>query len=100
MDIAVVGGPDFVVGFRLAGIRRVLETSKEDFEKTVQDILNSHDVGIMVLSMKDVEALSPVMRKRVVDSTSPVVIPVGTEAGDIRDKVRRAIGVDLYRESE
>ncbi len=100
MDIAVVGDPDFVVGFRLAGIRKVHETSTEDFEKTVQGILESHDVGIMVLNMKDYETLSPSVKKRVVDSTTPVVIPVGTEPGDIRDKVRRAIGVDLYRESE
>jgi V/A-type H+-transporting ATPase subunit F len=97
MDIVVVGGPDFVVGFRLAGIRRVYETSSEDFEKTVQDILNSHDVGIMVLSMNDVEGLSAAVQKRAIDSTAPVVIPVGTEAGDMRDKVRRAIGVDLYK---
>jgi vacuolar-type H+-ATPase subunit F/Vma7 len=32
-----------------------------------------------------------------IDSTTPVVIPVGTEPGDMRDKVRRAIGVDLYK---
>ena len=97
MDIAVLGGPDFIVGFRLAGIRRVYETTSEDFEKKVQEVLDSHDVGIMVVNMKDVDGLSASIRKRMTDSTTPVVIPVGTEAGDMRDKVRRAIGVDLYR---
>jgi len=97
MDIAVLGGPDFIVGFRLAGIRRVYETTSEDFEKKVQEMLDSHDVGIMVVNMKDVDGLSAAVRKRTIDSTTPVVIPVGTEAGDMRDKVRRAIGVDLYK---
>jgi V/A-type H+-transporting ATPase subunit F len=97
MDIAVLGGPDFIVGFRLAGIRRVYETTSEDFEKKAQEILDSHDVGIMVVNMKDVDGLSAAVRKRMIDSTTPVVIPVGTEPGDMRDKVRRAIGVDLYK---
>jgi len=97
MDIAVVGGPDFIVGFRLAGIRRVYETTSEDFEKKVQEMLDSRDVGIMVVNMKDVYGLSAAIRKRMIDSTTPVVIPVGTEPGDMRDKVRRAIGVDLYK---
>ena len=97
MDIAVLGGPDFIVGFRLAGIRRVYETNSEDFEKKAQEILDSHDVGIMVVNMKDVDRLSAAVRKRMIDSTTPVVIPVGTEPGDMRDKVRRAIGVDLYK---
>lgn len=97
MDIAVIGGPGFVVGFRLAGIRRVIETTPESFEKTVQEILDSRDVGIMVVNMKDMDGLPTAVRTRLIESTTPVVIPVGTEAGDMRDKVRRAIGVDLYR---
>lgn len=60
-------------------------------------ILDSHDVGIMVVNMKDVEKLPAAVHKKLIDSTTPVVIPVGTDEGDIRDKVRRAIGVDLYR---
>lgn len=97
MDIAVIGGPDFIVGFRLAGIRRVYETTSDDFEKKVQELLDSHDVGIMVVNMKDVDGLPVAVRKRMTESTTPVVIPVGTESGDMRDKVRRAIGVDLYK---
>jgi V/A-type H+/Na+-transporting ATPase subunit F len=97
MDIVVLGGPDFIVGFRLAGIRKVLETTSDDFEKKVQEMLDSHDVGIMVVNMKDVDGLPAAVRKRMIDSTTPVVIPVGTEPGDMRDKVRRAIGVDLYK---
>jgi hypothetical protein len=31
------------------------------------------------------------------ESVDPVVIPVGIEEGDMRDKVRRAMGIDLYK---
>jgi V/A-type H+-transporting ATPase subunit F len=97
MEIAAVGSPDFVVGFRLVGVKRVVETSPETFEKIVQEILDNRNVGIMVVDMKDVERLSASVRKKLTDSTTPVVIPIGTDEGDIRDKVRRAIGVDLYK---
>jgi V/A-type H+-transporting ATPase subunit F len=97
MEIAAVGSPDFIVGFRLAGIRMVVETDPETFEKTVQQILDNRNVGIVVVDMNDVEGLPASLRKRMTDSTTPVVIPIGTDEGDIREKVRRAIGIDLYK---
>jgi len=97
MEIAAVGSPDFVVGFRLAGIRMVVETDHEMLEKTIQQIMDNKNVGIIVVDMKDVERLPAPLRKRMTDSTTPVVIPIGEDEGDIRDKVRRAIGIDLYK---
>ena len=96
MQIAAIGSPDFVVGFRLVGVKKIVETTPETFEKAVQEILDNRDVGIMVVDMRDVEKLPGPVRKRLTDSTTPVVIPIGTDEGDLRDKVRRAIGVDLY----
>jgi V/A-type H+-transporting ATPase subunit F len=97
MDIAVIGGPEFIVGFRLVGIRKAFETKPEDFEKKFLELLDGRDIGIMVVCMKDMDRLSPSVRKRAVESTTPVVIPIGAEEGDMRDKIRRAIGIDLYR---
>ncbi len=97
MEIAAIGAQDFVVGFRLVGIKKVIPTTPEDFEKAVLDMLANKSVGILVVDMRDVEKLSPSVRKKMVDSSSPVVIPIGTDEGDLRDKVRRAIGVDLYK---
>ncbi len=97
MEIAAIGDPDFIVGFRLVGVKKVVETTPDTFENTVQEMLSSKDVGIMVVNMKDVDRLPGPLRKRLTDSTTPVVIPIGTDEGDIRDKVRRAIGIDLYK---
>ena len=97
MEIAAIGSPDFIVGFRLVGIKKVVETSPDSFEKTVQEMLANRSVGILVVDMRDVERLSAQVRKKMTDSSNPVVIPIGTDEGDIREKVRRAIGVDLYK---
>jgi len=97
MEVAVVGSQDFIVGFRLAGIRNIYETNSETLESTIQEILDKEDVGILVVNMKDMERLPASLRIRLDESTTPVVIPVGTDEGDMRDKVRRAIGIDLYK---
>lgn len=97
MEIAVIGSQDFTVGFRLAGIRRVYDTTSETIQNKIIEILEGEDVGILVINMKEMEQLPAALRERLEESSSPVVIPVGTEEGDMRDKVRRAIGVDLYK---
>jgi V/A-type H+/Na+-transporting ATPase subunit F len=97
MEIAAIGNPDFVVGFRLVGVKKIFETTPDTFEKTVQEALDNKDVGIVVVDMKDVDRLPATLKKRLIDSTTPVVIPIGKDEGDLRDKVRRAIGVDLYK---
>ena len=38
------------------------------------------------------------LKERIMGSVDPVVIPVGEEEGDMRDKVRRAMGIDLYKD--
>ena len=93
----MVGSQDFIVGFRLAGVRRVVETTPDTILDTIQKILSSKEIGILVLSSKDMERFPASLRTQLVDSTTPVVIPVGMDKGDMRDKVRRAIGIDLYK---
>jgi len=95
--MAVVGSEEFVVGFRLAGIRRVHGVSDEQLEPTITRILEGREVGILAVSIQALQKLPPSLRARLEKSVEPVVIPVGHEEGDLRDKVRRAIGVDLYR---
>jgi len=97
MEIAVVGSSDFVVGFRLAGVKRIFETTDDTIIATVQKIVSSKDVGILVISSKDMERFPASLRAQLAESTTPVVITVGTDKGDMRDKVRRAIGIDLYK---
>ena len=56
------------------------------------------NVGILILSVEDMKALSNTMRRRLEMTPRPVVIAVGKkEEEDLREKIKRAIGVDLYK---
>lgn len=97
MEIAVVGSEDFVVGFRLAGIRKVYGVEPDKLQETIMQLVQEKSVGILAVHSKDLERLPQQLRDRLMASVDPVVIPVGEEEGDIRDKVRRAMGIDLYK---
>jgi len=97
MEIAVVGSEEFVTGFRLAGIRRVYGVTPDKFLETVVRVMDEPEVGILAVHTKDLERLPSQLRTKMMASVDPVVIPVGEEEGDMRDKVRRAMGIDLYK---
>lgn len=97
MEIAVIGSEEFVLGFRLAGLRRVFVATPEDYEKKMMEATSIPEIGILAADSKDLQLLSPVFRQKVLDSIQPVVVPVGKDESDLREKVKRAIGVDLYK---
>ncbi len=98
MEIAAVGRDDFVQGFKLVGVRRAIATTKEEIERKLAEILDDPEVGILVLDTADMKALSHTMRRRLETVARPVVIGVGAaEDEDLRTKVKRAIGVDLFK---
>ncbi len=98
MEIAAVGRDDFVQGFKLVGVRRAVPATKEDLEKKVGEVLDDPDIGILVLDTAEMKGLSHTMQRRLETVARPVVIGVGaTEDEDLRTKVKRAIGVDLFK---
>lgn len=97
MELAVVGSEQFVMGFRLTGIRKAYGVLPDAFQARVEEVLDDEGVGILVLSGEEVPQLPAGLRRRLEASAQPVVIQVGRkEEEDLRSKVRRAIGVDLY----
>jgi len=99
MEIAVVGSSDFVIGFRLAGIRKTYDASPGELEAKIQGILNDKTVGILVVHNDDLGALSPHMQQTLDDSVEPTVIAIGGkgESTNLRDKIKQAVGVDLWK---
>jgi V/A-type H+-transporting ATPase subunit F len=98
-ELAVVGREDFTLGFQLAGVRKAYPVADaEELEKRVADVLDADDVGILVVEASDVDKLTPATKRRLQASLEPVVIQMGGEGGDLREKVKRAIGIDLYKE--
>jgi V/A-type H+-transporting ATPase subunit F len=97
MQIAVIGSEEFVLGFRLAGIRRVFVADEDNYQKVMAEAMADEDIGILAVDAKDLGYLPTNIRVRVTDSIQPVVVPVGGDESDLREKVKRAIGVDLYK---
>jgi V/A-type H+-transporting ATPase subunit F len=99
MEIAVVGNSDFVLGFRLAGVRKTFDATSSDIESRIQDILNDRTVGILVIHNDDMKKLSLQMQKTLDDSVEPTVISIGGkgESTNLRDKIKQAVGVDLWK---
>ena len=99
-DIGVMGNPDFVIGFNLAGIRKTYAVEPTDFPKSMERILSQKDnLGILIVESSSLDTLTPLLKKKVSESLEPVVIAMGEGAGeaDLREKVKRAIGIDLYK---
>ncbi|WP_181692069.1 V-type ATP synthase subunit F [Natronomonas sp. LN261] len=103
-EIAVVGSPDFTAGFRLAGVRRFENVQDgeraERLDDAVTSVLDDAGVGIVVMHDEDIEYLSRTVRQRVETSVEPVVVTLGggTGSGNLREQIKRAIGIDLMEE--
>ena len=99
MEIAVVGNNDFTLGFRLAGVERIHNTTNEDEMATIlKSLLNETDVGIIVIDSEDLIQLPERLRQQLSDSVSPTVLGIGTkEDNTLRESIRKAIGVDLWK---
>lgn len=99
MDIAVIGKNDFVIGFRLAGIRRTYSVSSDkELEDKIRQCMSDADVGIVVLHSDDVKKLPMALQSTIDESVEPTFIAIGgREETGLRDKIKRAIGVDLWK---
>lgn len=97
MQIAVIGSEEFVLGFRLAGLRRVFIANEENYQAVMEEAMSDKNIGVLAVDSKDLAYLPHNYRTKVMDSIQPVVVPVGGDESDLREKVKRAIGVDLYK---
>lgn len=97
-QIAVVGSPQFTLGFRLAGIRKIWDAATpEALETAIAQVRRDADVSILILETKDVQALNPRLRSDLVASVKPTMVAVGAdEDNTLREKIKQAVGVDLW----
>ncbi len=96
----MVGSDEFVIGFQLAGIRKTYGGPLEGMEARVEEALEDEEVGILILHSEEMGNLSLGLRRRLPTLPRPVVIAVGgEEEEDLRTKVKRAIGIDLFASS-
>ncbi|MBE8538798.1 V-type ATP synthase subunit F [Geoglobus acetivorans] len=98
--LAVIGDPEFNLGFRLVGIRDIFDVrTEEELVKTVEKVLGSEEIGVAVIKYDLLKKLPLALRRAVDESVEPTFVALGEEGGveEIREKIRRAIGVDLWK---
>lgn len=101
MELAVIGKSDFTTGFRLAGVRKVYEAADAmAIESAVRSVFEDKSVGILVMHNDDIGNLPEVLRKNLNESVQPTVVALGgsgTGSMSLRDKIKQAVGVDLWK---
>ena len=100
MEIAVIGSSEFVLGFRLAGIRKTypVETD-EKLAEYITRALDDGSIGILVLQSRDLTRIPRRLQTTLENSVKPTVIAVGAEEGGLsmRERIKRSVGVDLWK---
>lgn len=101
MELAVIGKSEFVTGFRLAGIKKVYETVDiKATESAVIEVLDDKNVGIIVMHNDDIANLPEIVAKNLNESIQPTVVALGGSgegSTSLRDKIKQAVGVDLWK---
>ncbi|NJC98516.1 MAG: Vacuolar H+transporting two-sector ATPase F subunit [Anaerolineales bacterium] len=101
MKILVIGHPDAVLGFSLAGVGGKIATTADEVNQALDDAQADKDVGI-VLVTQDMAALIPARMEYLnLRSTVPLVVEIPSRGGvpegqpSLGDIVLRAIGIKL-----
>ena len=100
MEIAVVGDSEFVLGFRLAGVRKTYTAeTDEKLADTITRALDDGTIGTLVLQSKDMNRIPRRLQTTLENSVKPTVIAVGGEEGgmSMRERIKRSVGVDLWK---
>jgi len=97
--IIAMGGSEFTLGFRLAGIEtmEIENNQREHFEKLFQD----QELGIIITDEKTMGALPEHFKADVESMVKPVTVVLSTTASGkdtLRKKIKKSIGVDLWKD--
>ena len=99
MELAVIGGSEFTLGFALAGIKKIMEADADPaaaFKQAMQD----GSVGIIITDEATVAKLEEHVREDVERSVKPVIVVLSAEATQesLRKMIKKSIGVDLLKD--
>jgi len=100
MEIAVIGNSEFILGFRLAGIRKTYAAENDEKRNEyITSVLQDGQIGILVLNSSDMEKIPRRLRATLEKSVRPTVIAIGAEEGGLtmRERIKRSVGVDLWK---
>ncbi|MEK6916571.1 MAG: V-type ATP synthase subunit F [Nanoarchaeota archaeon] len=100
-DLAVVGDSEFVMGFELIGIKKIFEgETAAELKNLFNKAMSDRTIGIIVTNEKALEKLDPILKRNVENSISPVTVVLSTSMAaqqNLRDMIKKAIGIDLMK---
>ena len=96
----MLGGQEFNLGFRLAGVRNVIDVQGNPADE-IKRLMSDSQTGIVITDDKTIAQLDEYSRTDVQKSVKPVFIVLSTEAvaqDALRKIIIKSIGVDLWKE--
>jgi len=104
-DVCCVGRKKFLVGFKLAGVKRCYELGDEEkmcegLKEKLEDLINDASVGLIIVEEKCFNMLEERDREKYESLPMPIVLPLGKKIGaseTLRRKIMETIGIDLFR---
>ena len=99
-QIAVIGSPEFTLGFRLVGVRHTVDAVEPGaLRDAAAEMLQRGNVGILVMDQGDFDRLPDDLRERIRTSIRPTLVAIGlAEDSALREQIKQAVGVDLWKE--
>ncbi len=101
MKVLVVGHPEAVLGFSLAGVEGRPVLNAEQANRALDEALRAKDVGIVLVTRDVARMMQPRMEDLKLHSTVPLIVEipspegVGPDEPSLSEIVLRAIGIKL-----
>ena len=101
MKVLVIGHPEAVLGFSLAGVGGRVATTAEEVNQALDEAQSSKDVGIVLVTQDVAELIPARMEHLKLRSTVPLVVEIPAGGGvpegeaSLGEIVLRAIGIRL-----
>ena len=101
MKVLVIGHPEAVLGFSLAGVGGRVATTAAEVNQALDEAQASKDVGIVLVTQDVAELIPARMEHLKLRSTVPLVVEIPAQGGapegqaSLGEIVLRAIGIRL-----
>jgi len=98
--IAVIGERELVIGYRLLGMDDTFIVSKEDANKTLQELFSSAKFGLIIVSEFISNLLPKTFRAKIEASIEPLVLFMPSLQGNIQEEsiavlAKRVLGINI-----
>jgi len=98
--IAVIGERELVIGYRLLGMDDTFIVSKDDANKTLQELFSSGKFGLIIVSEFVRNSLPNAFKTKIEASIEPLVLFMPSLQGNIQEEsisvlAKRVLGINI-----